>query len=81
MTDTTNYPVTDSIRTVINGVHLIHETSNTDKGFMHRLCAGGSLGDWVPYEWFATADYNGRVFMACQDNWQPLFPNIFEVVS
>lgn len=79
--DTINYPVTDRQEFTVNGLHVIHEVSDMKTHFKHRLCAGSSLGEWVSWEWFATADCSGRKFMACQANWQPMFPQVFEVVS
>lgn len=45
------------------------------KGCRFRLIApNGKHSAWMPYDEFATIDYNGATYMVCTDFWKDTFP-------
>lgn len=73
---------TNQKRYTFKGISLVHEVHDGRDKFKHRLtCLDYPPGEWVSYEWHATLVIAGRKFMACQDNWTPMFPSVFEVVE
>lgn len=71
---------TDRKMHTFRGLDIVHEVYDGNDAFYHRLtCLDFPPGEWVVFQWFATIEIDGRKFMACQDNWTPMFPSCFEV--
>ena len=62
-----------------DGVILTHEIWSTEHGFLHRATMASAHGDWVGYPSIAWVNSAMGKFGCTMDNWQPTFPEAFEV--
>lgn len=64
------------------GVYLVHEIHDGDTVFRHRAVIGVAHSHWMDYSSIAMImTVDGEIFGCCNDNWQPMFPPAFQVVS
>lgn len=77
------YEVTDAIPYEVKpGVYLVHEIHDSDKCFRHRAIIGVAHSAWMDYSSIAmVATVDGEFYGCAMDNWQPMFPPAFQVVS
>lgn len=86
-----SYVVTGSTVHVIRGITVYHDVSDEASHFRHRLRVKNAEGEgewyseWVAYNWFADIEVmvksgDTRRYMAVQNNWTGLFPQVFEVI-
>lgn len=81
---------TDTVSYALFEGFVIHEVYDGLDCFKHRLIyapvSGATIeGEWVTYKAFARLSFEcnecctQHILMACQDNWQPMFPPLFAV--
>ncbi len=65
----------------VNGVRVYHQSSDTKRGFAHRLAINGIASDWNSYSGIALFMLGRRIFAATSNYYGSTLPRVFEIIG